>query len=661
MKYLKYIAGIIVIIIILLIMVLIYNDKITQNSPLYYKQGIEFYNNGDYQNAYYNFGKIKLISPLYSMAIYRQAKSAQKLGDYNTAVLKYELFLKKSSNSVFTNNAKNNLAKCYFYLKKYDDAKKQFEDINEKNPDNISNNDYFLGIIEKNYNKQAAENYFKNYLKKSIYNDKYTKEYLMLAADELSTLGVNLSDEDLKLLGIAYYKSKNYNKALEYFTKLPIEQCWEYLVLSNHYMGNKLIAKKLIENYLITFSKISLEENIRTIYNIYTSYMSGSKFNNWLKMYNLVKENQLPSEDYVMYKVASLLSKEKSIVVYEDIFRKYPKSDYAPEALWNVFWHSYLKKDYEKAYELGNIHLKTFQNAKSTPKIMFWLAKTELKRNKISEANSIFTKLSGKYPDNYYGLRAQSIINKKTDFFKANIDNKLPQDNQQIEFPISLSEIEIKDLKLINSLFTMGDYEIWQDADFKNPIVDSWFEYKKGNKSKSTVIARNFIETMDIKPPFVSEAYKLSYPLYYIDEINIAGKKLNLDPYLLIALIREESYFNDQAKSSTNATGLMQIMPGTANYIMSKLAINPNENHELENVRLNLYLGCNYLKYLYERFHNDLYVIAAYNGGEGSVNKWIKTIDTSDTDEFIERIPFDETRHYIKKVFRSYHMYKNIY
>ena len=82
---------------------------------------------------------------------------------------------------------------------------------------------------------------------------------------------------------------------------------------------------------------------------------------------------------------------------------------------------------------------------------------------------------------------------------------------------------------------------------------------------------------------------------------------------------------------------------------------------DLENPKVNLYLGCNYLKYLKDKFNNDIYVIAAYNGGEGSVQKWINTSKTDDVDEFIENIPYDETKHYVKKVFKSYHMYKNIY
>ncbi len=661
MKYLKYIIGIILAAAILLVVVLIYNDKITQNSPLYYKQGIEFYNEGDYQNAYYNFGQIKLISPLYSMAIYRQAKSAQKLGDYNTAVIKYELFLKKSPNSIFAKNAKNNLAKSYFYLKNYEEAKRQFQEISYKSHDIMPEKDYYLALIEQKYDKRKAVDYFLAYLKKALKEEGVSKDFIIAAADEVSSSGLYLENDDVKYIALAYFQGKKYDKALKYFTKLPIESCWDYVVLSNHYAGNKLIAKKLIEEGLLEHSSQIETNNLHDIYNIYTSYMTLSKQKNWQKMYNIVKENSLAGEDYVMYKLAKLLPEEKSLEIYNDLYKKFPKSDYAPNAMWEVFWNSYMKKDYKKAEEIAINHLKTFQNVLSTPKMMFWFGKLLQKENKFPEAHNVFSKLAGKYPDNYYGLRAENILNKKNDFFKTNAHNKIPEYIEDIEFPISLSEIDINDLKLINSLFAMGDYEIWLDADFKNPIVESWFEYKKGKKSHSILLARNFINEMEIKPPFMSAAYTLAYPRYYVNEINIAGRKLSIDPFLIIALIREESYFNENAKSPVNATGLMQIMPSTANYILSKLSVNTYNSINLEDERFNLYVGCNYLKYLKERFNNDLYVVAAYNGGEGAVNKWIKANKTSDDDEFIENIPFPETQNYVKKVFRAYHMYKKIY
>ncbi len=657
MKYLKQIGISLIIIIPTILAILIYNDKITENSPVYYKQGVEFYNNGDYQNAYYNFGKIKFISPLYTTAIYKQAKSAQKAGDFNTAVIKYKTFLEKNPNSIFAQNAQYNLANCYYYLKDFENAKNLFIKVKNNRNNEITSADYFLGLIEKNTDKAKSAKYLKDYLEASTGN----RNYELAAADELSSMGRELTNDEKKLIGITYYKNKKYQESLKYFTTLPLNTCWDYLVLANHYAGNKVIAKKLIENDITAYSNQTDKSNLRQIYDIYTSYMTGSKMKNWTLMSNIIKRHKLAGEDYVLYKLANILPKDKSINLYNEIAAKYPTSEYAPEALWELFWNKYKNKDYITAQELALKHLKTYNNVKSTKKMMFWLGKTLLKQNKHQEANTILSKLSTKYPDEYYGLRAENILNQKNNFWQTSLNSKIPVQKESLAFPISLSQLNIKDVKLINTLFEMGDYELWMDADYNNKIVESWFDARKDKKSKSIVLARDEINSMEVKPSILSAAYKLAYPLYYIDEINIAAQKLKLDPYLITSLIREESYFNEHAKSSSNAIGLMQLIPSTANYITSKLSMDINSLADLENPRVNLYIGCNYLKYLKDKFNNDLYVIAAYNGGEGMVQKWINTFKTDDLDEFIENIPYDETKHYVKKVFRSYHMYKKIY
>ncbi len=657
MKYLKQIGISLIVLVPTTLAILIYNDKITENSPVYYKQGVEFYNNGDYQNAYYNFGKIKFISPLYTTAIYKQAKSAQRAGDFNSAILKYKLFLEKNPNSIFAQNAQYNLASCYYYLKDYENAKTYFLKVKNNKNNEITSADYFLGIIEKNTDKEKSAKYLKDYLLASTGN----RNYELAAADELSSIGRELTFDEKKLVGITYYKNKKYQEALKYFYTLPINTCWDYLVLANHYAGNKVIAKKLIENDITSYSSQTDKSNLKQIYDIYTSYMPGSKIRNWTLMSNIIKRHKLSGEDYVLYKLANILPKDKSINLYNEIVEKYPNSEFAPEALWELFWNKYKNKNYISAQELALKHLKTYPNVQSTKKMMFWYAKTLIKQNKIQEANAVLSKLNTKYPDEYYGLRAEYIINQKNDFWKTNQHIKLPVQKEDLAFPISLSQLNIKDVKLINTLFEMGDYELWLDADYNNKIVKSWFEAKKDKKSASIVLARDEISSMSVKPSILSAAYKLAYPLYYTDEINIAAQKLNLDPYLITGLIREESYFNEHAKSSSNAIGLMQLIPATANYMSSKLSMDINSLADLENPKVNLYIGCNYLKYLKDKFNNDLYAVAAYNGGEGAVQKWINTFKTNDLDEFIENIPYDETRHYVKKVFRSYHMYKKIY
>ncbi len=658
MKLLKYIGISLAVIVPCIITILIYNDKITQNSPVYYKQGVEFYKNGDYQNAYYNFGKINRISPLYSMAIYKQAKSAQKAGDYNTAVLKYNLYLKRNPNSLFSQTARYNLAKCYYYLKDYETAKKLFLETKSKMKDNASTADYYLGLIEKSTDKEASAKYFIQYLNNK---ENTNRNYELSAAQELSSIGRELTEDEKLIVGTTFYNNKKYAKALEYLSTLPMDKCWDYLVLANHYAGNKVIAKKLFEQGISIYSDKINKENLHKIYDIYTSYMTGSKLKNQAQMLNLIEKHNLAGADYAIYKLANISSKERALALYNELINRYPDSDYAPETLWQLFWNKYSLKNYPEAENLAIKHLKSYKNAKSTPKIMFWLVKTEIKLNKTSEANNILSRLITKYPDDYYGLRGEYLSNKRTDFWKTAQNKKLPINKEEIAFPISLSHLEIKDLKLINSLFAMGDYEIWLDADFDNKITQSWFEQRKNKKSRSIVLARDAIQEMEIKPSVLSAGYKLAYPIHYGEEINIAGEKLNLDPYLIISIIREESYFDEFARSATNAAGLMQLMPVTANFMVSKLSEDIPVLADLDNPKVNLYIGCNYLKYLKERFNNDLYAVAAYNGGEGSINKWLKNFNYGDYDEFIENIPLEETRNYVKKVFRTYHMYKKIY
>ena len=662
MKYLKIILIALLIILPCALAVLIYNDKIAEDSPVFYKQGTEFYNKGDYQNAYYNYSKIKWISPLYPMALYKQAKCAQNLGDFSTASLKYNSYIEKATTDIFLDSANYNLAKSYFNLKENEKAKEIFLKIKEKQGNKPAKEDYYLGLLYKKENKDIAGKYFKSYLNGIQKEQIKETNNAVLAAEELSKLGVSLNNNDIKLIGLTYYDNKKYSKALEYISKLPMSEYWDYMVIINHYAGNKIVAKKLIESGLPLYSSGADTERLSQIYNIYTSYMTGSKVRNWTQMYKMTSSENLKGNDYVMFKLAGLLPKDKALELYKTIEEKYPQSEYAPQSLWNVFWNEYyVKRNYAAAEKLAIKHIKQYKKDSSSTKMVFWLAKSQLRQNKNTEAHNVLTKLASKFPDDYYGLRAESIINKRNDFWKMNSSENVPS-KEELGFPISLSNLDIKDLKLINTIFSLGDYEIWLDADFNdNKIVESWFEARKGKKSASMVMARDTIDEMSTKPPFISAAYKLAYPLYYTDEINKLGKKFNIDPYFIMSLMREESYFNANAKSSTYATGLMQIMPATANFIITKYNLKLPVNKDITNPDINMYLGCIYIKYLLERFNgNYLYVIAAYNGGEGSVNRWLKQNNT-DTDEFIENIPFDETHNYVKKIFRTYHLYKKIY
>ncbi len=131
---------------------------------------------------------------------------------------------------------------------------------------------------------------------------------------------------------------------------------------------------------------------------------------------------------------------------------------------------------------------------------------------------------------------------------------------------------------------------------------------------------------------------------------------------LMQSILREESYFNPNARSVTDARGLMQLMPDTAREVAQRYGIPLVSPDDLYNPVTNVRLGSQYYLFLKGMLDGrDISSIAAYNGGIGSVQRWKSNLNYQDTDEFVEQIPYQETQLYVKKVFRSYWNYVRIY
>lgn len=152
------------------------------------------------------------------------------------------------------------------------------------------------------------------------------------------------------------------------------------------------------------------------------------------------------------------------------------------------------------------------------------------------------------------------------------------------------------------------------------------------------------------------------YPLYHKGYIYNSTNKYKIDPYLVVAIINVESGFNKRAVSSKNARGLMQISEQTGEWAAKVLEIDDYQKENLYDPKLNIEFGCWYLAKLNEEFDGDLnLVLAAYNGGSGNVNKWLKDAAYSKDGKELHKIPFKETENYLVKVKSNYRIYKKIY
>ena len=154
---------------------------------------------------------------------------------------------------------------------------------------------------------------------------------------------------------------------------------------------------------------------------------------------------------------------------------------------------------------------------------------------------------------------------------------------------------------------------------------------------------------------------KKVYPLKYTEYVEKYSKEYNIDSYMIYAIIKAESNFNEKAKSKSNAIGLMQIMEPTAKEIAVEMKLNILEQ-QLYEPEWNIQLGTKYFASLLEKYKNNYSIaIIAYNAGIGNVDKWIKegTIKEDGTD--LENVPFKETNNYVRKILRNYEIYKGLY
>lgn len=155
---------------------------------------------------------------------------------------------------------------------------------------------------------------------------------------------------------------------------------------------------------------------------------------------------------------------------------------------------------------------------------------------------------------------------------------------------------------------------------------------------------------------------KTMYPIEHIEHIKKYSQEYNLDPFLVLSVIKVESKFDSQAVSNKDARGLMQITPQTGQWAAEKINIENYNDQLLYEPQVNIRIGTWYLDNLRTQFDGRMpLVIAAYNGGSGNVSKWLSDQRYSEDGKTLKEIPFNETKNYVEKVFNAYDKYKEIY
>ncbi len=619
-----------------------------------YSSALEDFSKGNYQNAYYLFSKVSLFSNLKPAAIYHRAECARMLEDDKSELKQYQFLFNNYPNHKLSTRSRY-LAGQKLVESRPLLAKKYFENIIHNSPDTdyAIASEYYLGLILKNKYKDDRiipqsvkddiQNHFRHYLEKAP-----SGKLAMNAVNNWLEISGEISKDDYLLMAKTCYLFAEYEKAREILQKTDTAENWALDVKISYAMNNFARAKFLTENGLQKRSQYVSEDSIIDAVDIYLKLSdSNSK-----AVERLLALSQGKGRDYLMSLKCGNVQQKDKLACYSNLYLKYPDGKFSADALANIFFAKIKSGDYENAKKIGMDHLRKFPDANSAPMVMFWLGKLAEKTNNYAEYTSFYENVINKFPDSYYAYRAYLKLTRMrgpliTDFI----------DPKPVVYPY-----KYKRNNIIVKLVDLKDYDIVNEIGGDDEFIKSWVLFKKGDYSNSMLTARKAMEKLKDKPDKYDLRWRLVYPVIFYDDIKNFAEEAGNNPPLMLALTREESYFDPLAQSIAGASGLMQLMPSTANEINRKFNLGMLIPSSLFNPYQNIKIGNYYYEFLRNNLEgHDISSVAAYNGGIGSLQRWKTSLTYNDTDEFVEQIPYPETKNYVKKVFASYWNYIRIY
>ena len=451
-------------------------------------------------------------------------------------------------------------------------------------------------------------------------------------------------DARLKL-GVAYVRLKQYDQARETFRGLVADRVqesaeatvWLARVYLRQSQGDKLIALAR------SVAQGSLGGDQRAMVHLFAGV--------WL-------------EDQGQF--------DEAIEMFRQVAKVGDSASQRAEGLWRAGWAQYRTARYRDAAEtfrsVVELHVNGFE-----PQAMYWAARAD-EREKNTTVADQYTRLCQRHAYSYYcqlaarrlSLPPATPVATSTERPASEEASRLPENRRsEIERHVVYQRgIELKILGFAqDAARELGSLTEHYSRDPEVLLAFSTLLSEVGAYYPALRVAKvHFKEKLERSgQPTAPALWTVAYPTGLLPTITAQGITA-VDPYLAAAIIREESQYDEKAVSMVGAVGLMQLMPVTANAVAQRYGFPAVGREELFDQETNIRLGVRYLGQLLEQYGGNLaYAVAAYNAGPIAVNSWIAVHRGREQDEFVELIPYQETRLYVKRVLRSYGEYRRLH
>jgi soluble lytic murein transglycosylase len=368
---------------------------------------------------------------------------------------------------------------------------------------------------------------------------------------------------------------------------------------------------------------------------------------------------------------------DQALDCYRELQQRFPNGSKASYAHWKTAWLTLRQARKEEAKKLLEEQISLYPGGNEANAALYWRARLAEEDNQPAMARAFYDKLSQRYRNYYYAELARERL------------QKIPQvDDPPGEFPlldripplehaekIALTEAPSDNLHLQKAKLLgnggLVDFAVSEMQAAAKEDPGSWSLAETAELFTDTGHYDRAIETMKRSVPsyfavdismLPREYWEALFPRPYWPDLKKFSEKNGLDPYLVASLIRQESEFNPGAVSRANAVGLMQLLPKTGKVVAREEHVKHYNASQLYTPTMNLQLGTRYFRGMVDKFGGSFeHALAAYNAGSDRVEDWMGQGPYRDSPEFVESIPFTETREYVQAIMRNANVYRQLY
>ena len=372
-----------------------------------------------------------------------------------------------------------------------------------------------------------------------------------------------------------------------------------------------------------------------------------------------------PFADEVLNNLASAFiiddRDDEADAVFREIVQRYPAGRFAERAAWKAGWTSYRQGRFSEALQYFDRGAAQFPRSDYRPSWLYWAGRAAAQAGDVETGSARLRLAATDYHNSYYGRLAVARLKDTRGGAIAVTLHKAPA---TIKIPTAGRIASLLAAGLNREALNELQYaqRVWGDSPQLQATIALTHKRLGNVRAGINAMKRAYPQYLaaggETLPP---EILQVIFPVDYWPLLQKYAKDRNLDPFVVAALVAQESNFDPVVRSHANAYGLMQILPSTGRQYARKLGVRPFSTKRLTEAEINVRLGTQIFADSIRKFGGVHFALAAYNAGDSRVTRWQRENPGLPQDEFIDDIPFPETQNYVKRILGTAEDYRSLY